>query len=143
MPDRRSRIRIWATGGGAEVGSEIVSLRDAFSSTFVADDGLLRSEVSPEPVNVEVGGEWLPILDNWVADPQNEGGYRNERGSFDALLPPSLPGEIVVDADGVGLVSSLRNATGSLAVDGYSATYADAFENVDLVYELAGPAVRE
>ena len=127
---------------GPQLGAELPELRTRTSRTYTADDGTFVTQAFSVPVNYRAAdGSMQPVdlsLQSGVDD------YRTKASGYDLSLPRRLEDEPVRVADGDDWVSfSLDDATGSAAVDGNVARYANALPGVDAVYTAGRAGLRK
>ena len=60
------------SGGGGDGKRELVDERDAYSKTFVDDQGQLTKEIYAEPIHYKKSGKWQTISDDLVNDSGSE-----------------------------------------------------------------------
>ncbi|WKB37075.1 DNRLRE domain-containing protein [Terrilactibacillus sp. S3-3] len=60
------------SGGGGDGKRELVDERDAYSKTFVDDQGRLTKEIYAEPIHYKKSGKWQTISDDLVNDSGSE-----------------------------------------------------------------------
>ena len=150
---RRHGARVWV--GGASVAllvaadGEIVSLRTAFSDTFVQGRSRV-AHIYASPVNYRDGsGGFVPIDDTLVAS--GAAGYAagNAAGPYAVQFPADLAAAPVTVRLGVaaGAATLSMRLAGAAAVapvvSGDRASYRGALAGVDVVYQARGSGVKE
>jgi RHS repeat-associated protein len=124
-----------------DLGQPVESRWTDSSRTYTTDDGNYATYVYPGPVNYRgVEGSWKPIDTTLVPSSEPGIAYETKSAPFRFLIPNDLaaaPVEVEVGSDALSL--QLESATGSPAVDGNSATFADSIGSADVQY-VAGPS---
>jgi RHS repeat-associated protein len=145
LPVAASRAETVAHLEVAPKEKELVSLRNATSSTFETPSGERKVEISTSPINFQAAdGSWTPIDNNLV--PSSRAGYafENAANAYRVYLPAELhDAPVRIEKDGQWVEFALRGARGAPDVSGSTAIYHDAFPGVDLRYDVTPTGVKE
>ena len=130
---------------------EIPSFRSEDSDTYATSGGVYMTRVYAKPINYQAAdGSWEPIDDSLVP---SAGGFTNTADADRVSLPGSLASGPVQMNHGNNWVSmQIQGASGTAAVSGATATYAQALPGVNASYvadpgmlkeslSLSGPSV--
>ena len=155
-----------AAGGGSELDSQVRDFdedsaqllsRSEFESTYANDDGTRTTLVSPEPVNIQDDGEWVPIeTDVQTTGPWSWLGIGGAAVDRHPLSPEfaqtaSDANVLTMSNDDHSLGFTLQGAAGSSivkdAVSGEEGKshieYRDVFPSTDLLYDVTTSGVKE
>lgn len=150
---------------------EMEEYRDQNSKTYLKSDGSMTQIVSTDILHYEENGEWKEI-DNTLTATEDETGYTNTAGDISVTLPDELSdnGEVTISDDDysvsfspVGVISSgsgkIKNPAKKSDKSKYkdmtaaeitnesgksgSITYADAYENSDIRYDVQANGLKE
>lgn len=130
-----------ATGGGT--GAEVPALRTEFSQTRRLAGGVYETTLSSRAVNFkDAAGKWRRIDNELVASADGE--LKNGAAGVEIGIPRTARGDVRFadggDAVSFGLVGA---AAAPVEVEGATARFQDAAEDVDLEYEAAGNLLKE
>ena len=127
----------------APSGQLIPSLATAFSDTWQLPDGPRATRLYSAPVNFKApDGSWHAIENQLTPAPL--GGYENTANAFTLTLPDTLTSSVSLTYAGQTIAFSLQHAgTGTPAVSGNDATYANVLPSTSLSYTSESTGVKE
>jgi len=128
----------------AEPGTEIVADRTANSETFRLPNGERETRIYAEPVYYDDSGEWQPI-GSALREGADGAALTNGANDFEVSLPQQLDSNPARISFGDQWISSqLLNAnTGSVDLEGKTATYESAQGNVAISYSGLANGLKE
>ena len=126
--------------------------REEYANTFDAGDGLMLTEVSAEPLNVMVDGEWTEVsttlgfdwADGWgIEDHPLQPEFGHLAGGDDAFTVTSGGFEVGFTLREAGASLAHLASSGSSGEFLDTVQYTDVFENADLEYDVQPGSVKE
>lgn len=130
------------------VGSEVRGLRTAYSSSYETEiPGMLRMDVSDEPVNFETpSGSWRRI-DTDLVEQDDGAGFRTTANSTTVEIAATADADALAAVDlggGVGTSFALEGAADvEPDIEGSSATFSEVLPGVDLALEARPNRLKE
>ena len=129
---------------GQDPGRELPALRTETSRTFELPSGQLAAQVYATRVNFRgVGGEWQPIDNELVEDPDERFALRNEANDYAAHLPANLSDPVRFELDGHWAELRLVGASAEAASKGDTVTYDDALPGASVSLTATNGGLKE
>lgn len=124
--------------------SELTDLRTATSKTWLDSDGSRTAEISVAPVHYKDENDVWQDIDTTIGAAAKAGfGHSVIKNRFKTHLAASANGWQEVELDDVTFSFAAKSGVGRGSVDGSTITYADAWPDVDLKYQVLPSGLKE